>query len=163
MRGVKLYWGVYKSRLLEFESLYLNKLYILSFAALSIISLYFRIPIPVFFTHNWKMSLIACSVHEFRSIVAEKSKMSQPISGQGGHLGIFNQPKNTNYVEDAWFLLPVKFPWIPFSSCREEDKNGSANQRPVWSSCFSDRPEKHKLVRGYWDLASCQISWNYVY
>ena len=25
---------------------------------------------------------------------------------------------------------------------------------------FSDRPEKHKLCRGHWDLASCQVSLN---
>ena len=28
--------------------------------------------------------------------------------------------------------------------------------------CFSDRPEKHKLGRGCWDLASCQVSLNSV-
>ena len=34
---------------------------------------------------------------KFRSVVAkEKSKMSQPISGQGGHLGFSIKPKITN-------------------------------------------------------------------
>ena len=28
--------------------------------------------------------------------------------------------------------------------------------------CFSDRPEKHKLGRGRWDLSSCQVSLNSV-
>ena len=40
---------------------------------------------------------------------AEKSKMSQPIRGQGGHLGFPIDPKNTNLVEDVEILLPVKF------------------------------------------------------
>ena len=54
---------------------------------------------------------------EFRSAVSEeKSKMSQPIRGQGGHL-VF----------------------------------------------FFDRTEKHKLGRGHWDLASCQVSLNSVH
>ena len=57
-------------------------------------------------------------------------------------------------------LLPIKFCWIPFSSFRGEVKNVSANQRPGRLSCFSDRPEKHKLGRGRWDLASCQVSLN---
>ena len=35
--------------------------------------------------------------------------MSQPIRGQGGHLGFPIDPKNTNSVEDVEFLLPVKF------------------------------------------------------
>ena len=33
---------------------------------------------------------------------------------------------------------------------------------PGRPSFFSDRPEKHKLGRGRWDLASCQVSLNSV-
>ena len=69
-------------------------------------------------------------------------------------------PINTNLVEDVEILLPVKFRWIPFSGFRGEVENVSANQRPGRPSCFSDRPEKHKLGRGHWDLASCQVSLN---
>ena len=71
-------------------------------------------------------------------------------------------PKNTNLVEDVEILLPVKFRWILFSGFRGEVGNVSANQRPGRPSCFSDRPEKHKLGRGRWDLASCQVSLNSV-
>ena len=82
--------------------------------------------------------------------------------GQGGHLVFPIGPKNTNLVEDVEILLPVKFRWIPFSGFRGEVENVSANQRPRRPSCFSDRPEKHKLGRGRWDLASCQVSLNSV-
>ena len=100
---------------------------------------------------------------EFRSAVSEeKSKMSQPIRGQGGHLVFPIGPKNTNLVEDVEILLPIKFPWIPFSGFRGEVENVSANQRPGRPSCFSDRPEKHKFGRGRWDLASYQVSLNSV-
>ena len=75
--------------------------------------------------------------------------MSQPIRGQGGHFVLPIGPKNTNFVEDVEILLPVKFLLIPLSSFREEVENVSANQRPGWPSCFSDRPEKHQLGRGY--------------
>ena len=68
--------------------------------------------------------------------------------------------KNTNLVEDIEILLPVKFRWIPFNSFRWKVENVSANQRPGWQSYFFDRPEKHKLGRGHWDLASCQVSLN---
>ena len=71
-------------------------------------------------------------------------------------------PKNTNLVEDVEILLPVKFRWIPFSGFRWEVENVSANQRPGQPSCFSDRSEKHKLGKGRWDLASCQVSLNSV-
>ena len=100
---------------------------------------------------------------EFHSAVSEeKSKMSQPIRGQGGHLVFPIGPKNTNLVEDLEMLLSVKFRWIPFSGFRGEVENVSANQRPRWPSCFSDRPEKHKLGRGCWNLASYQVSLNSV-
>ena len=42
-------------------------------------------------------------------------------------------------------------------------ENVSANQRPGWPSCFSDRPEKHLLGRGHWDLASYQVLLNSVW
>ena len=71
-------------------------------------------------------------------------------------------PKKTNLVEDVEILLPVKFRWILFSGFRGEVENVSANQRPGRPSCFSYWPKKHKLGRGCWDLASCQVSLNSV-
>ena len=88
--------------------------------------------------------------------------MSQPIRGQGGHLVFPIGPKNTNLVGGVEILLPVKFRWILFSGFRGEVENVSANQRPGRPFCFSDRPEKHKLGRGLWDLASYQVSLNSV-
>ena len=88
--------------------------------------------------------------------------MSQPIRGQGGHLVFPISPKNTNLVEDVEILLPVKFRWIRFSGFRGEVEIVSANQRPGRPSCFSERPEKHKLGRGGWDLASCKVWLNSV-
>ena len=88
--------------------------------------------------------------------------MSQPIRGRGGHLVFPICQNNTNLVEGFEILLPIKFCWIRFSSFREEVENVSANQRPGRPSCFSDRPEKHKLGRGLCDLASCQVSLNSV-
>ena len=81
---------------------------------------------------------------------------------QGGNFCLLIGLKNTNSVEDIEILLPVKFRWIPFSGFREEVENVSANQTPGWPSYFSDRPEKHKIGRGRWDLASCQVSLNSV-
>ena len=86
--------------------------------------------------------------------------MSQPIRGQGGNLVFPIGPKNTNLVEGVEILHCVKFCWIPFSGFREEVENVSANQRPGRPPCFSDLPEKHKLCRGRWDLASSQVSLN---
>ena len=70
--------------------------------------------------------------------------------------------KITNVIEGIESLLPVKFRWIPFSGFRGEVENVSVNQRPGRPFCFSDRPEKHKLGRGRWDLASYQVSLNSV-
>ena len=115
-------------------------------------------------TQTQKRMLRSCflsSFVEFRSaVLEEKSKMSQPISGQRDHLVFPIGPKNTNLVEDVEILLPVKFHWIPLSGFRGEVENVSANQRPGRPSCFSDRPEKHKLGRGHWDLASYEVLLN---
>ena len=73
-----------------------------------------------------------------------------------------DRPINTNFVEDVEILLLVKFRWIPFSGFRGECENVSANQRPGRPSCFSNQPEKHKLGRGRWDLAYCQVLLNSV-
>ena len=88
--------------------------------------------------------------------------MSQPIRGQGSHLVFPIGPKNTNLVEDVEILIPIKFRWIPLSGFRREVENVSANQRPGRPSCFFDRPEKHKLGRGRWDLASYKVLLNFV-
>ena len=83
--------------------------------------------------------------------------------GQGSHLVFPIGPKNTSLVEDVEIFLPVKFHRIPFSCFRGEVENVSANQKPGRPSCFSDRPEKHKLGRVRWDLSSCHDSLNSVY
>ena len=97
---------------------------------------------------------------EFPSAVSEeKSKMSQPIRGQGGHLVFQIGSKNTNLVEDIKILLPIKFCSIPFSGFRGEDENVSANQRPGRPSCFSYRPEKHNLVEDVEFLLPVKFGW----
>ena len=88
--------------------------------------------------------------------------MSQPIRGRDGHLVFRIGRQNTNLIEDVEILLPVEFRQIPLSGFRGEVKNVSINQRLGRPSCLSDRPEKHKLGRGRCDLASCQVSLNYV-
>ena len=88
--------------------------------------------------------------------------MSKPIRGRGGHFVFPIHLNNTNLVEGVEILLPVKFRWIPFSGFRWEVENVSANQRPGRPSCLFDQLEKHKLGKGHWDLASCQVSLNSV-
>ena len=76
-------------------------------------------------------------------------------------LFFWSAPQKIYLVEDIEILFPVKFRWIPF---REEVKNVSANQRPGWPSCFSDRPEKHNIGRGQWDLTSSNLNlWSKIF
>ena len=74
--------------------------------------------------------------------------MSKPIRGQGGHLVFLIVSKNTNLVKDVAILLLSSFVEFCSAVSEEKSKNVSANQRPGRSSCFSDRPKKHKLGRG---------------
>ena len=115
-------------------------------------------------SHRRSRSCFLSSFVKFCSVVSkEKSKMSQPIRGQGGHLFFSNRPElhqlDIGYCDLASCQV---FRWIPFNSFRGEFENVSANQMPGRPSCFSYRPEKHNLCRGRWDLASCQVSLNFV-
>ena len=75
---------------------------------------------------------------------------------------LLNRPKNTDLVEDFEILLPAKFSWILPNGFRGEVENVTPNLRQGQLSCFSNTPEKHKLSRGRWDLASCQVLLNTV-
>ena len=107
---------------------------------------------------RWDLASCQVSLNSIKRFQRRSRKCFSQIRGHGGHLVFPIDPKNTNLVEDVEILLPIKFRWIPFSGFRGEVENVSANQRPGRPSCFSDRPEKHKLGRGRWDLPSCKVS-----
>ena len=73
-------------------------------------------------------SYFLSSFVKFCSVVPEeKSILSQPTRGKGGHLGFPISPKTINLVDDI-VLLPDKFHLIPFKGFRREVENVSANQ-----------------------------------
>ena len=111
---------------------------------------------------RWDLASCQVSLNSFERFQRRSRKCLSQSEARAAILFFPISPKNTNLVEDIEILLPVKFRWIPLSGFRGEVENVSANQRPERPSCFSDRPKKHKLGRGRWDLASCQISLNYV-
>ena len=115
-------------------------------------------------TQTWWRTLRSCFLSSFvecHSVVSEeKSKMSQPIISQGGHLVFPISLKNTHLVKEVEILLPDKFCQIPFRGFRGKVENVSAKQKPGRPSWFSDRLKKHKLGRGSWDLSSCQVALN---
>ena len=54
-------------------------------------------------------SFLSSCLEVHSAVSEEKSKMPQPIRGQGGHLLFPIGPKNTNLIEDVKILLPVRF------------------------------------------------------
>ena len=85
---------------------------------------------------------------EFRSAVSEeKSKMSQPIRGQGGHLVLLIGPKKPNLGKGRWELSSCQVSLNSIRGFRREVKNVSVNQRPGRPSCFNDDHKKHNLVK----------------
>ena len=107
---------------------------------------------------RWDLASCQVSLNSLQRFYRGSKKMYQPFRGRGGHPIFPIDPISTNLLEDVEILLPVKFRWIPFSGFTEEvKKNVSAIQRPRRPSYFSDRPEKHKLARGCWDIACCQV------
>ena len=107
---------------------------------------------------RWDLASCQVSLNSVQRFQRRSWKCLSQSETRAAILFFWSAPKNTNLVEDVEILLPVKFCWIPLSSFRGEVENLSANQRPGRPSCFSDWLEKHKLGRGRWDLASCQVS-----
>ena len=110
---------------------------------------------------HWDLASCQVSLNSIQRFQRRSRKCLSQSEAMAAILFFPSARKNTNLVEDFEIFLPVKFRWIPFSGFRGE-VNVSANQRPGRPSCFSDRPDKHKLGRGCWDLASCQVSLNSV-
>ena len=111
---------------------------------------------------RWDLDSCQVSLNSVQQFQRRSRKCLSQSEARAAVLFFPISPKNTNFVEDFEILLPVKFRWIPFSGFRGEVKNVSVNQRPGRPSCFSDRPEKHKLGRGRRDHASYQVSLNSV-
>ena len=110
----------------------------------------------------WDLASCQVSLNSIQRFQRRSRKCLSRSEARAAILFFSIVPKNTNLVEDVEILLIVKFRWILFSGFRGEVENVLANQRPGRPSCFSDRPEKHKLGRGRWDLATCQVSLNSV-
>ena len=109
---------------------------------------------------HWDLASCHVSLKSFQLLKRGSQKCLSQSEARSRHLVFPIGPKNTNLVEDIEILLPVKFRWILFNGFREDVENISTNQRPGRPSCFSDWSEKHKLGRGCWDLASCQVLLN---
>ena len=88
----------------------------------------------------------------------QRSRICLSQSEAGAAILFFRSARKTQTWERTLRSFPVKFCWILHSGFRGEVEDVPANQRPGRLSCFSDRHEKHKLGRGCWDLASCQVS-----
>ena len=109
---------------------------------------------------RWDLASCQVSLNSVQRFQRRSRKCLSQSEARAAILFLWSAWKNTNLVEDVEILLPVKFCWIPLSGFSGEVDNVSANQRPGRPSCFSDRPEKHNLGRGRWDVASCQVSLN---
>ena len=111
---------------------------------------------------RWQLASCQLSLNSVQRFQRRSRKYLSKSEARAAILFFRSAQKSQNLVEDVEILVPVKFRWIPFSGFRGEVENVSANQRPGRPSCFSDRPEKHKLGRRCWVLASCQVSLNSV-
>ena len=112
---------------------------------------------------HWDLASYQVSLNSFQRLQRRSRKCVSQSEARSAILFFPDWPeKHKCGREGIESLLPVKFPWIPFSGFFREVENVSANQRPGWPFCFSDRRELHKLGRGRWDLASYQVLLNLV-
>ena len=108
-------------------------------------------------------SCFLSSFVEFRSAVSEeKSKLSQPIRGQGSHLVFFDQPEKCKLGRGCCYLAFCQVLYNSVQWFQRRSQKYLSKSEAGWPSCFSDRSEKHKLGRGRCDLAFCKVSLNSV-
>ena len=81
--------------------------------------------------------------------------MSQPIRGWGGHFVFPIGGKNTYLVED---LASCQLSLNSVQQFQRRSRKCLSQSEARAAILFSDQPEKHKLGRGRWDLASCHRS-----
>ena len=115
-------------------------------------------------TQTWQRTLRSCflsSFVKFHSAVSdEKSKMYQPIRGQGGHLVFPIGPKNTNLVEDVEILLPVKVRWIPFKRFQRRSQKCLSKSRSLGGHIvFPIGPKNTNLVENIEILLPVKFRW----
>ena len=80
--------------------------------------------------------------------------------GQGGNFYSLFGPKNTNLVEDVKILLPVKFPWIPFSGFKRKSHNMSQPIRGQGGHIvFLISPKNTNLVEDVENLLPVKFLW----
>ena len=105
-------------------------------------------------------SCILSGFIEFRSAVSEKkSKMSQPIRCQGGHLVFWSQKHKLG--RGRWDLASCQVSLNSIQRFQRRSRKCLSQSGAKAAILFSD-PEKHKLGKGRWDPAFCQVSLNSV-
>ena len=102
-------------------------------------------------------SFFLSSFIEFRSAVSEeKSKMSRPIRGQGGHLVFSDWPEKHKLGRGCWDLASY---YVSLNSLQRFQRK---SQKCLSQSEARAAQIKNKLGRGHWDLAFCQVLLNSV-
>ena len=92
-----------------------------------------------------------------------KKSISKTLSTKSAFWGPFHQQVK---MEEIWHKPlnaqknPTRSPKGNKSYTWVQCANFFRNRRPGRLFLFTDRPEKYKLGRGRWDLASCQVSFN---
>ena len=97
------------------------------------------------------------SFDEFRSVVLEKSKMFSYSEARAAILLFWLAQKPQTWWRMLRYCFLSRFVVIPSA-----DLEKSKMFQPIRGeriSCFSDRPEKHNLGRGRWDLAFFKFCW----
>ena len=109
--------------------------------------------------------LISCFLSTFvgfRSAVSEKSKMSHPIKGHGGHLVFPIGTNNTKLGRGRWHLASCQVFFNSVQQSQRKSRKCLSRSEARTAILFIWSARKHKLGRRSWDLASSQILLNSV-
>ena len=105
-----------------------------------------------------KLNHLATAAPKIRS---EDSKRKVENLGQARYLFFPIGPKTINLETEAGHFIQVSLRQIPFSGCKGEIDNVSANHSSGRSPLTCARSENRKHGRVYL-ISSCQVSYNYI-
>ena len=109
---------------------------------------------------RWDLASWQFSFNQFRSAVSgERSKMFQPIRGQGGHFCFSDQPEKHILCTEHWDLASCQVSFNSFQRFQRSLKKPQPIRGQGGHLVFMIRQKNTNLVEER-DLASCQISLN---
>ena len=109
---------------------------------------------------RWVLTSCKVSLNSVQRFQRSRKCLSQSEAGVAILVFPSNRPKHTKLGKDVEILLPVKFRQNSVHRFQKKSKKCLSQSEARVAILVFWSTQKHKLGRGRWDFASCQVSLN---